>query len=125
MYQTDMRRMEILKYVLNHYTITQKGTCYYILDKDALQQLNMTSDEGNLHINTFRNIQGVRVVCSVTWDEKKQEYRVSLRSGHLIIGNVANKFNGGGHDYAAGCKLKSLDQLPSLIEALDSIEENK
>lgn len=123
MYQTDKRRMDILKFVLNHYVVTEKGTCYYILKKEDLKLLNMTSDEGNLHINTFRNMKGVKVVCSVTWHEEKQEYRVSLRSSHLVIAPVAVKFNGGGHDFAAGCKLKTLDELPALIKALDEITE--
>lgn len=121
MYKTDARRMNILKFVLNNYHLTDKGTCYYVLKKEDLEELNMTSDEGNLHINTFRNMDSVRVVASVTWNEKNQEYRVSLRSGHLVIANVANQFGGGGHDFAAGCKLKTLDDLPRLIEALDRI----
>ena len=83
----------------------------------------MTTDEGNLHINTFRNMKGVKVVCSITWDESKQEYRVSLRSSHMVVASVAVKFNGGGHDFAAGCKLHSLEELPSLIQALDDLDE--
>ncbi len=123
MYVTDPRRMNILKFVLNNYQLSEKGTCYFIFKKEDLENLHMTSDEGNLHINTFRNMKGVRVVCSITWNEAKQEYRVSLRSGHLVIAPVATKFNGGGHDFAAGCKLKSLDELPSLIQALDEVKE--
>ncbi len=124
MYKTDLRRINILKYCLNNFVLTDKGTCYYVLTKETQEALNMTSDEGNLHINTFRNMDGVRVVCSVTWDEKKQEYRVSLRSGHMVVASVANMFGGGGHDFAAGCKLKSLDELPSLVAALDALDDS-
>lgn len=123
MYMTDQRRMNILKFVLNNYHLSEKGTCYYVLTKEDQEALQMTSDEGNLHINTFRNMKGVRVVASVTWNEKKQEYRVSLRSGHLVIAPVANKFGGGGHDFAAGCRLKSLDELPELVKELDAVTE--
>ena len=124
MYETDIRKINILKYCLNNYHVSDKGTCYYVIDKDAEKELNMTADEGNLHINTFRSIKGVRVVASITYDESKNEYRVSLRSAHLVVAPVAVKFGGGGHDFAAGCHLTSLDQLPSLIEALDAIPDS-
>lgn len=125
MYQTDLRRINILKYCLNNFRLTEKGTCYYVIPKDALHELQMNVDEGNLHINTFRSMKGVRVVASITWDEEKGNYRVSLRSSHLIVAPVANKFNGGGHDFAAGCHLSSLDELPSLLEALDAIPDSE
>ena len=121
MYETDLRRMNILKYVLNNYTLTEAGTCYYVLTKETQDQLQMDSNEGNLHINTFRNMKGVKIVASISYKAEKDEYRVSLRSGHIKIGEVATKFNGGGHDYAAGCKIKTLDELPALIKALDEI----
>ena len=125
MYRTDLRRMNILKYVLNNYTLTPKGTCYYILDKKTQDELHMTTDEGNLHINTFRDMEGVRVVMSITWHEDKNEYRVSLRSGHMVIGPVASKYGGGGHDFAAGCRLKTLDELPNLVADLDALDDVK
>lgn len=125
MYKTDLRRMNILKFVLNNYVLTEKGTCYYVLKKEDLEALDMTSHEGNLHINTFRNMDGVKIVCSVSWDEENKEYRVSLRSGHMIVAPVANKYNGGGHDFAAGCRIKTLDELPNLISDLDAVTEYK
>lgn len=125
MYETDERRIQILRFCLNNYKLTEKGTCYYILKKEDLEALHMTVDEGNLHINQFRNMKGVRVVCSITWDEAQNHYRVSLRSAHLVVAPVAVKFNGGGHDFAAGCKLDSLDEVPSLIAALDAIPDNQ
>lgn len=122
MYETDLRKINILKFCLNHFVLTEKGTCYFVFTKKDMDELHMTSDEGNLHINTFRNMKGVRCVCSVTEDEKNHNFRVSLRSSHTKVSPAAMKFDGGGHDYAAGCKLSSLDQLPLLIKACDELE---
>ena len=81
---------------------------------------------GKLHINTFRNVQGVEICVSVTEDEAKGNWRVSLRSTRVKIGGVASQFEGGGHDFASGCKLATLDDLPKLINALEkAIEEQK
>jgi len=125
MYQTDQRRMDILKYVLNHYAITPKGTCYYVLDEAAEKALSMTADEGNLHINTFRNMKEVRVVVSVAYDAEKKNYRVSLRSSRVHVAPAAVKFGGGGHDYAAGLKIASLEELPALLQACDELESGE
>ncbi len=122
MYETDLRKMNILKYCLNNFHLTEKGTCYYVLTQKVMDELQMTSDEGNLHINTFRNMKGVRCVCSITEDIKNNNFRVSLRSSHTKVSPAANKFDGGGHDYAAGCKIKNLDELDKLIQACDELE---
>lgn len=122
MYQLDQRQINILKECLNHYQVTEKGTCYYVFTKEQMEQLHMTVDHGNLHINTFRNMKGVRVAVSVTWDEGKNHYRVSLRSAHVHVAPAAVAFGGGGHDFAAGCHIDSLDELPKLIQAIDELK---
>lgn len=121
MYALDVRRIEILKECLNSYKITEKGTAYYIFTPEMMNRLNMTVDQGNIHINIFRDMKDVKAVLSVTWDKDKDHYRVSLRSAKIHVAPVANKFGGGGHDYAAGCHIKSLDELPALLEAVDNL----
>lgn len=122
MYETDTRRLAILSYCLNNYQITDKGVCYFIFKDEDLKKLNMTVDEGNLYINTFRSLKDVKAVLSVTYDEVHSDYRVSLRSQNLVLYTAAKAFGGGGHDYAAGCHLKTLDDLPKLLEAVGSLE---
>lgn len=119
MYLTDQRRMNILKFVLNNYKITEGGVCYFIFNKDDMKKLNMTVDEGNLHINTFRNLEGVKAVVSITEDENKGYYRVSIRSLDKKIGDVAKNYDGGGHDFAAGCKLYDLNKLNDLLHDIE------
>ena len=121
MYRTDERKLAILQYCLSHYRVTEKGTCYYVIDKEDLARLNMTTLDGNLHINTFREMEGVRAAVSVTYDPEKEDYRVSIRSACLVLHPAVSKFHGGGHDYAAGCRLKSLEELPLLLAEIDKL----
>ena len=121
MYRTDRRKLAILNYCLSHYKITEKGTCYYILDEKTMQELSMTTEEGNLHINVFRDMVGVKAVVSVTYDTIHRNYRVSLRSSSTILYPAVQAFGGGGHDYSAGCHLASLDDLPKLLAAVDKL----
>ncbi len=121
MYSLDQRRLDILKECLNHYAITEKGTAYYVFDKEMMQRLNMTVDQGNLHINIFRDMKNVKAAVSVTWDEANNHYRISLRSAKIHVSPVAVKFGGGGHDFAAGCHIATLDELPQVLAEVDAL----
>ena len=83
----------------------------------------MTVDQGNLHINLFRDMKGIKTAASITWDEGNNHYRVSLRSANHMVSQVALKFGGGGHDYAAGCHIDSLEELPALLSECDQIPD--
>jgi phosphoesterase RecJ-like protein len=122
MYQTDKRKMDILRFCLDTYKITDKGTCYFVFTKEDLKKLDMVPGEGNLHMNLFRNMKEVRSVVSITEDPEKEEFRVSLRSEQVHVAPAALLFGGGGHDFAAGCRIKTLDELPALLEACDNLE---
>ena len=121
MYLTDERRLKILSYVLSSYKLSDGGVAYFVFDKKTMSQLNMTIDEGNMFINNLRNLDRAKAVISVTEDIKKGDFRVSIRSLKKPISAIATKYNGGGHDFAAGCRLSSLDDLPQLIKDLEEI----
>lgn len=125
MYQTSAKRLNILKYCLNTYKLTDSGICYYVFTKEIMKQLAMTVDHGNLHINTFRNMKGVKVACSCTWDEGHQNYRIFLRSANTVIAGACVKYGGGGHDYASGCHIDSLDVLPEFIKTIEEYIREK
>lgn len=120
MYASDFRSLNLLKFVLNNYKLTDKGVCYYVISDADQKKLDITLNEGKLHINTFRNIKGVDICVSVTEDKPGEKWRVSLRSAHTRINQVAEKFHGGGHDFASGCEIKTLDELPALLKELDA-----
>lgn len=125
MFQDSQQKIEILKYCLNNYKKTEKGCFYYILDKDIMEKLKMTVDNGNAYINNFRDMKGCKVACSITWDSSHNDYRVSLRSASLNVSSISVKYNGGGHDYACGCHIKSLDLLEQFLHDVDLlIDEN-
>lgn len=121
MYQTDERKLGILRFCLETYRLTPKGTCYFVFRKEDMERLRMSTLDGNLHINVFREMKGVRAVVSATYDSEKDDYRISVRSATLILHPAMKKFHGGGHDYAAGCRLKDLSQLPLLLDEIDRL----
>ncbi len=121
MYRTNERDVQILKFCIDNHHVTQGGIVYYILTQQDLDRLNMTTHEANKNLSTFRTMEEAQIVASVTEDRENGDWRVSLRSKSTDIHTVAERFNGGGHDFAAGARLKSLDELPDLISQLEEL----
>ena len=123
MYLTSQDEFNMKKHILTSYKITQGGTCYYIVNDEQLKQFNLEVSDTKVGIELFRNLEGIKAIVTVTQDISKNEYRVSLRSNQKPVNKVASMYNGGGHVFAAGCRLKSLEQLPGLLKAVDELNE--
>lgn len=126
-YQLDKRQLGILKYCLNNYKMTSLGTAYVVFKKEDLVSLNMETYEGNNYLNELRNLVESNIILSITYIESKNNYRVSFRSKVIPINVLASKYLGGGHKFAAGGTLESLEKLPQLLKDCDNtiIEFNK
>ncbi len=121
MYLKQIEDLDVTAYILNHYTVSPHGVAYYVLDLAIQEKLHITTERGKENVNLFSNIEGINAWCSITEDGKDHCWRVSIRSKETPINGVAAMFEGGGHDHASGAKLRTLDDLPRLIEELDKL----
>ena len=119
MYNKSLSDLEVQAYILRHYHVTKNGIAYYVLNDETLKRFNLPPERGKDNVNIFAHFDGIHAWLSVTEDVSKGEWRVSIRSEHESIQDIAEKYNGGGHDQASGAKLKSLDELDSLLKDLD------
>jgi phosphoesterase RecJ-like protein len=122
MYFTSAHEFEFKKWVLTNFKISKGGTAYYILRDADLKKLGLEVGDGKIHLDLFRDVEGINCSVSITEDVSKGEYRLSFRSETRPVSKVASMYGGGGHLFAAGGKLKSLDQLDSLIKDLDDLQ---
>lgn len=121
MYSEDISSLEFTKWVLANYHISKKGIAYYVLKKEDLVKLHLPAERGKDCLYLFDHFDNIHIWMSISWDEEKNNYRVSLRSAGIDVEKVATKYNGGGHLQASGAKLKNLDELDSLIRDLESL----
>jgi phosphoesterase RecJ-like protein len=122
MYYESLDEFNFKKWVLTHYTISKGGTAYYILKDEDLKAMHLAVGDGKIHLDLFRDVEGISSCCSITEDKVKGLYHLSFRSETKPIAKVAVMYQGGGHDFAAGGKLKDLKDLPGLIQALDDLK---
>ncbi len=118
MYKENISALDFAKWVLDNYHITKKGVAYYIIDKDQVDVLHLKAEQGKDCLYLFDHFDNIHIWVSITYDNDKNLYRVSLRSDNVSIENVATKYRGGGHAQASGAKLLSLDELPKDLDDL-------
>lgn len=123
MYEKNVDSLRSLAYVLNHFTVSPHGVAYYCLPKNVQDELHITPEQGKEHVNTFSNIEGINVWCSITEDPNPKDYcwRISIRSKGKDISPIAVKWGGGGHAQASGARIDSLDELDAFIADLDAL----
>jgi phosphoesterase RecJ-like protein len=121
MYEKSIDDLKVTAYLLNNFTVSEKGVAYYTLTHDQQVTLGIASDRGKDNVNLFSNIKDIHIWCSISEDIEDHVWRISIRSKKVTINEVARKYEGGGHAQASGCKIATIDQLPNLIADLDAL----
>jgi len=107
------RTLRVKGYVLSNYKKTKTGTIYIIYNKETIKDLKSDTNEISGMINLVGNVINYPVWASFA-EYEDGRVRMEIRSNGPIIQPVANRVGGGGHQYAAGATLSSLDM--NLIE---------
>ncbi len=109
--------LEVSKFIYNNYQ-EDCGVAWYYLSQEDLETLHISREQGSNYVNTLANIEEFPIWMAITQNVADKNYRVSIRSRGIAINEVANEFRGGGHAFASGATLLSLDELPILVEKL-------
>ena len=127
LYLRPMNEVRLEGYIALNMNVTENGLGYIQITNEVLNQLEVDSASAGNMINNFNFIKEVLVWATITEDVKNDQIRVSIRSRGPEINEVAERFNGGGHKFASGAKLKSFDDAMQLMKELDAclIEYNK
>ena len=123
LYLRPLSEIRLEGYVASNLTITENGVGYIKITDDLLQRFKTDAAAPGNMISNFNYIDEVLVWIFVTEDLKNENVRVSIRSRGPIINLVAEKYNGGGHKFASGARLKNLDDADPLILELDKLCE--
>ncbi len=101
--------------------VTDNGLGSIVINEADLEKFNVdTASTGNM-INNFNYIDEVIVWVSITEDKKNDIIRINIRSRGPEINRVAERYNGGGHKLAAGCRVKTMAEANDLLDDLDEV----
>ncbi|RHM62572.1 MULTISPECIES: bifunctional oligoribonuclease/PAP phosphatase NrnA [Coprobacillaceae] len=125
MYLKNAKDIEINRFIYNHQVVDGRIS-YYVLKDEDLKELDIPRSRGSDFVNIFSGYKEYLVWMAITENVEDHNWRVSIRSRGVKINEIANKYHGGGHAFASGATLQSLDELQSLIVDLkEAIHETE
>lgn len=104
--------------------ITPDGVAYIVLDKETLDRYNVGEGDTEGFVNMPLSIADVRM--SILAKEDDGRVRISIRSKRGTSANMCARtfFNGGGHENAAGGRLRIPEDIKGIEETAGYIERN-
>lgn len=124
LYARPLAEVRLQGYMAENMTVTENGFAYIKLTDEVIRSFNADpASSGNL-VNSFNNINEVLVWVTFSEDIKQKQIRVNARSRGPVINKTLEKYNGGGHKFSSGAKLKSFEEADALIKDLDELCKN-
>lgn len=119
LYRKDMNELKFYAYLIDNITISDNKFGYIKIPVEDLKKFNMDASSPSHFVNDFHYIDELICWAFVTFDEKQKLYKVNIRSNGPVINQIAEKYNGGGHKLASGCRIKEEEKIDVLLKDLD------
>ncbi len=124
MYLRPLKEVKFQSFISTNMTVTDNGLAYMKITDDMLKEYNVdAATAGNL-VTNYNYIDEIISWVIFTEDIANGNIRASIRSRGPIINEVATHFNGGGHIYASGARIKTFEEADLLINELDEVCKN-
>lgn len=124
LYLRNIKEVKLQGYIANNFIITDNGVAYLYMKDDMLKQFEIDAATARNMVSNFNYIDEILVWAIFTGDD--DSIRGSIRSRGPIINEISAHYNGGGHLYASGVRLRNEEEIFSLINELDdSCEKHK
>ena len=121
LYFRPLSEFRLEGYIASNMVVTDNGLGYIKITDEIINKYEVDRAAAGNMVNNFNFINEVLVWATITEDVKNDQIRVSIRSRGPEINQVAERFNGGGHKFASGAKLKTFDDAMKLMKELDKL----
>ena len=127
LYERPFNEIKFKAYITNNIKINDNGLAYIILNPEIFNEYGVDSSTASNMINDFNYINEILVWTFISYDTINNVYKVSIRSRGPIINTIASNYNGGGHIYASGARIKNEEDIPVFLNELNNacIKYNK
>lgn len=123
-YTRPLTEFRLQGYISLNMTVTEYGVAYIKLTEDILNKFKTDAGAAGNIVNNFNYVDEFLVWLTISEDIKNEIIKVNIRSRGPEINRIAEKFNGGGHMYAAGARVQSMDEVDLLIDELDRVTKH-
>ena len=118
LYTRPFSEHKFIAYITNNLTIDENGLGYIKISDEVLKEYNVDIATPSNLINGYNFIDELLVWIFITEDVKNNQYKISIRSRGPVINEIASHYHGGGHKFASGAKVDSMEEVDNLIKDL-------
>ena len=119
LHMRPINEVKFQSYITLNMTITENNFGYIKLDRKIMDEFGVDSSAASNMINNFNFIKELYAWAFSSYDDKNDIYKINIRSRGPIINTVASKYNGGGHMFASGARIKDMSDVDNLFKELD------
>lgn len=119
LYERKLVEEKFRAYIINHIEISENSFGFLNVTEDVLKKYNVEASIVSNQVNDFFFIKELLCWMFVVYDERNSIYKVNIRSRGPVINEIAGKYNGGGHKYASGARVKDFKTIEKLAKDLD------
>ena len=117
LYIRPFSEIKFQAYLINN-LIIEDGFAYIKISEDILKEYGVDAATVTNMINNFNFTADYVLWAFVVTDSRNDLIKVSIRSRGPVVNTIANKYNGGGHKLAAGCRIKTMEDVDKLLNEL-------
>ncbi|MCH5166271.1 MAG: bifunctional oligoribonuclease/PAP phosphatase NrnA [Erysipelotrichales bacterium] len=119
LYERGINERKFEAYIINNLTITENGFGYIKVTNEIIKEYGVDSSTASNMVNNLNFIKELKVWAFSSYDEKSELFKINIRSRGIVINEIAERFNGGGHKFASGARLKTESDVDALFKTLD------
>ncbi len=120
LYEKSFNELRFYSYIIANLNIKNNNFAYINIEPKVLKEYEVDSSAPSNMVNEFYFIKELICWCFIVYDERNSIYKVNIRSRGPIINEIATKYNGGGHKYASGCRIKDRKEIDKLLKDLEN-----
>lgn len=121
LYMRPLSEIRLQGYIAQNMKVTDNGLGHVMITNDLMNEYGVDASSAGNMINNFNNIEEVIVWVTISEDVKNNIIKFNIRSRGPIINTIAEKYNGGGHKFASGARVKTMEEKDLLLHDLDEI----
>lgn len=119
LYERSLVEEKFRAYLINNIDVTESGLGFINVTNNVLKKYKVEPVIVANLVNDFYFIKELLCWMFVVYDDRNSIYKVNIRSRGPYVNEIANKYNGGGHKFASGARIKTMDEVKKLKQELD------
>ena len=120
-YLRPIKEVRFEGFIAQNLNLTENNLAYIHLTSDILKEYNVDASTAGNMVSNFNYIDEILVWVVFSDDTNNNVIKGSIRSRGPVINEVATHFNGGGHIYASGVRLKNEEEMEAIVKELDEV----